>query len=98
MRMSLASCMGPGSRLWGSDSCDTTTSNSTDMGCLLSLPAHNRSLKAYTCRVTTCMVSPMGDSQRLNVTLDQERAAKLSRLAARVHVTQGTLARSLLSN
>ncbi len=39
----------------------------------------------------------MSDSQRVNVTLDEERAAKLSRLAARVHVTEGTLARSLLS-
>jgi len=35
-------------------------------------------------------------TQRLNVTLDGERAAKLSRLAARVH-NEGTLARSLLS-
>lgn len=40
----------------------------------------------------------MGENQRLNVTLDQERAAKLSRLAERVHVTEGTLARSLLSS
>jgi plasmid stabilization system protein ParE len=41
----------------------------------------------------------MGSStQRLNVTLDGERAAKLSRLAARVHVNEGTLARSLLSS
>lgn len=40
----------------------------------------------------------MGETQRLNVTLDAERAAKLSRLAARVHVTEGTLARSLLSS
>jgi hypothetical protein len=34
---------------------------------------------------------------RLNVTLDPEHAEKLSRLAARVHVNEGTLARSLLS-
>jgi hypothetical protein len=34
---------------------------------------------------------------RLNVTLDEERSAKLSRLAERVHVQEGTLARSLLS-
>lgn len=40
----------------------------------------------------------MPDSQRVNVTLDEERAAKLSRLAARVHVTEGSLARSLLSS
>lgn len=33
----------------------------------------------------------------MNVTLDTERAAKLARLAARVHVPDGTLARSLLS-
>lgn len=34
---------------------------------------------------------------RLNVTLDGERAAKLARLAERTHVPEGTLARSLLS-
>lgn len=37
-------------------------------------------------------------TQRLNITLDGERAAKLARLAARVHVHEGTLARSLLSS
>lgn len=36
-------------------------------------------------------------SRRLNVTLDEEHAAKLARLAGRVHVNEGTLARSLLS-
>lgn len=36
-------------------------------------------------------------SKRLNITLDKAQAAKLSRLAARVHVNEGTLARSLLS-
>lgn len=35
---------------------------------------------------------------RLNVTLDEERAAKLSLLAARTHAQEGTLARSLLSH
>lgn len=35
---------------------------------------------------------------RLNVTLDGEHAAKLSKLAARAHVNEGTLARSLLSS
>lgn len=39
-----------------------------------------------------------GATSRLNVSLDGERAAKLSRLAARVHVNEGTLARSLLSS
>jgi len=34
----------------------------------------------------------------VNITLDPERAEKLSRLAARVHVTEGTLARSLLAS
>ena len=38
------------------------------------------------------------DGRRLNITLDGERAAKLSRLAQRVHVHEGTLARSLLSS
>jgi len=40
----------------------------------------------------------MPENQRVNITLDEQRAAKLSRLAARVHVTEGTLARSLLSS
>jgi hypothetical protein len=36
--------------------------------------------------------------RRINVTLDPEHAGKLARLAARVHVNEGTLARSLLSS
>ena len=36
-------------------------------------------------------------ARRLNVTLDDERAAKLARLAERMHVQEGTLARSLLA-
>lgn len=35
--------------------------------------------------------------RRLNVSLDEQPAAKLSRLADRAHVPDGTLARSLLS-
>ena len=34
---------------------------------------------------------------RINVTLDEVHAGKLSRLAERAHVQEGTLARSLLS-
>ena len=37
-------------------------------------------------------------STRLNITLDAEYAAKLARLAERVHVQEGTLARALLSS
>jgi len=40
----------------------------------------------------------MGESTRLNVTLDAEHAAKLERLARRAHTQEGTLARSLLSH
>lgn len=36
-------------------------------------------------------------SARLNITLDAEHAEKLARLAERIHVQEGTLARSLLS-
>jgi len=36
-------------------------------------------------------------TRRLNVSLDERRAAKLARLADRAHVPDGTLARSLLS-
>ncbi len=37
-------------------------------------------------------------TRRLNVSLDEQRAAKLARLADRAHVPDGTLARSLLSS
>ena len=36
--------------------------------------------------------------ERINVTLDDEYAAKLARLAERTHVQPGTVARSLLSS
>jgi hypothetical protein len=36
-------------------------------------------------------------AHRLNVTLDEEHAAQLARLAERTHIQEGTLARSLLS-
>ncbi|HXB64979.1 MAG TPA: hypothetical protein VNV42_08925 [Solirubrobacteraceae bacterium] len=36
--------------------------------------------------------------ERLNVTLDDEQAEKLARLAERMYVQPGTVARSLLSN
>jgi hypothetical protein len=36
-------------------------------------------------------------ASRLNVTLDEERATKLARLAEGAHMQEGTLARSLLS-
>lgn len=36
-------------------------------------------------------------AKRINVTLDDNHAIKLSRLAQRTHIQEGTLARSLLS-
>ena len=36
--------------------------------------------------------------ERLNITLEDEQAAKLARLAERMHVQPGTIARSLLSS
>jgi hypothetical protein len=36
-------------------------------------------------------------AKRLNLTLDDEHAAKLAELAERTHMQEGTLARSLLS-
>ncbi len=36
-------------------------------------------------------------AKRINVTLDDDHAAKLAMLAERTHVQEGTLARSLLS-
>jgi hypothetical protein len=36
--------------------------------------------------------------ERLNITLDDAQAAKLARLAERMHVQPGTVARSLLSS
>jgi len=37
-------------------------------------------------------------THRLNITIEGEHASKLARLAARVHVAEGTLARSLLTS
>jgi len=37
-------------------------------------------------------------ARRVNVTLDEEHAQRLALLAARTHIQEGTLARSLLSN
>jgi hypothetical protein len=39
----------------------------------------------------------MADQRRLNVTLDSPYAEKLSAMAERMHIAEGTLARSLLS-
>jgi hypothetical protein len=36
--------------------------------------------------------------ERVNITLDDEEAAKLARLAERMHVQPGTVARSLLAH
>ncbi len=36
--------------------------------------------------------------ERLNITLDDEQAGKLTRLADRMHIQPGTIARSLLSS
>lgn len=40
----------------------------------------------------------MAPAHRVNVSLDEAHAQKLSLLAARTHIQEGTLARSLLSN
>jgi hypothetical protein len=37
-------------------------------------------------------------ARRVNVTLDEEHAQRLALLAARTHIQEGTLARSLLSS
>jgi len=42
-------------------------------------------------------VSVAVNPKRINVTLDEEHASKLARLAERTHIQEGTLARSLLS-
>jgi hypothetical protein len=49
---------------------------------------------------TTCQTAYRPDvaTQRLTITLDDVHAGKLARLAARVHVNEGTLARSLLAS
>lgn len=48
----------------------------------------------YTNRHETCKIR---DVERINITLDAEYAAKLERLAERMHLQPGTVARSLLS-
>jgi hypothetical protein len=40
----------------------------------------------------------IGGVERLNITLEDEQAEKLARLAGRMHVQPGTVARSLLSS
>jgi predicted transcriptional regulator len=40
---------------------------------------------------------PSSSMERLNITLDDEQAEKLARLADRMHIQPGTIARSLLS-
>jgi predicted transcriptional regulator len=49
----------------------------------------------YTYRNVPCTICPV---ERLNITLEDEQAEKLSRLAERMHVQPGTIARSLLSS
>jgi hypothetical protein len=49
----------------------------------------------YTRRDIACTI---GIVERLNITLDDERAEKLARLADRMHIQPGTIARSLLSS
>jgi hypothetical protein len=52
----------------------------------------------YTSRVGSCTLLAMATpAKRINVTLDEDHAHKLMRLAARTHVQEGTLARSLLA-
>jgi hypothetical protein len=48
----------------------------------------------YTTRVLSCTTRSV---ERLNITLDGEQAEKLARLAGRMHLQPGTIARSLLS-
>ena len=52
----------------------------------------------YTARSSLCSLLDVAESaKRINVTLDELHAGKLARLAERIHVQEGTLARSLLS-
>ena len=50
------------------------------------------------CLFVLFYVMVRGRNARLNVTLDDQYAEKLSRLAERAHIQEGTLARSLLSH
>lgn len=49
----------------------------------------------YTNCYESCTITTV--ASRLNVTLDDERSAKLGRLADRAHLNAGTLARSMLT-
>lgn len=49
----------------------------------------------YTRRAFACTIFVV---ERLNITLDDEQAEKLARLADRMHIQPGTIARSLLSS
>lgn len=48
-------------------------------------------------RVKSCYGVDMARGSRVNVTLGEAHAAKLSRLAERTHVNEGTIAGSLLA-
>jgi predicted transcriptional regulator len=63
------------------------------MRCVTQRPMPSRFV--YTGRYTTCTMPAV---ERLNITLDDESAAKLERLAERMHLQPGTVARSLLSS
>ncbi len=56
----------------------------------------NRCLHDLCCFVLTAH-DMAASAKRINVTLDDDHASKLARLAQRTHVQEGTLARSLLS-
>lgn len=64
----------------------------TDKTLITSLPLalHESCRNVYTGPVAA-------SAKRINVTLDDEHAGKLARLAERTHVQEGTLARSLLA-
>jgi len=53
-----------------------------------------QSTQDYTKRAFSCTIEFV---ERLNITLDGEQAEKLARLADRMHIQPGTIARSLLS-
>ena len=60
---------------------------------------NTRLLRICTVRAATCtLVSMANPARRVNVTLDEEHAQRLALLAARTHIQEGTLARSLLSS
>lgn len=85
-----------GRPFWSGVSPHQTSPRATTSGPTKACCAIAESLGNHTLHVSCRLVYP-GHVERVNVTLEDEQAQKLLRLAERMHVQPGTVARSLLA-